>query len=102
MRFEYILLLFLVLIFPLVLSADRKLPIRRHPRTLARVIGTVAVPFWLWDLVATAQGHWSFHGERVLGLWLLGMPLEEWLFFLVIPFVSIFTWESTKYFMRGR
>jgi len=29
-----------------------------------------------------------------------GMPIEEWLFFVVVSFVSVFTWEATKYFMR--
>jgi lycopene cyclase domain-containing protein len=102
MRFEYALVLLFVLVFPLVLSFDRKLPLRRHPGALAKAIGGVAIPFWIWDLIATARGHWSFNEQYVAGAWLLGMPLEEWLFFLIVPFVSIFTWESTKYFLQRR
>jgi hypothetical protein len=53
--------------------------------------------FWFWDLVATARGHWWFVGFRILGL-----PIAEWLFFPVVAFVSIFAWESVRYFTRRR
>jgi lycopene cyclase domain-containing protein len=56
----------------------------------------------VWDIIATARGHWSFNPSYVLGLTIAGMPIEEWLFFVVVSFVSVFTWESTKYFMRRR
>ena len=50
----------------------------------------VAVIFLIWDYYFTEIGVWSFNNDYCLGIELLGMPLEEWLFFLVIPFCSLF------------
>ena len=50
----------------------------------------VAVFFLIWDFYFTTIGVWSFNYDYCLGIELLGMPLEEWLFFLIIPFCSLF------------
>ena len=50
----------------------------------------VAVFFLIWDFYFTAIGVWSFNYDYCLGIELLGMPIEEWLFFLIIPFCSLF------------
>jgi lycopene beta-cyclase len=97
---EYFIVLGLVLVFPLILSFDRKLGMYRHTRALLAALAAVSVPFWIWDVIVTARGHWSFNPEYTVGLAILGMPVEEWLFFPIVAFVSIFTWESAKYF-RG-
>lgn len=100
MMWEYSAVLAATLLVPLILSGDPKLGLYRQGRALAATLATVSIPYWAWDAVATARGHWSFNPETNLGIALLGMPLEEWLFFLVVPFVAIFTWESVKYFLR--
>ena len=50
----------------------------------------VAAIFLIWDYFFTAIGVWSFNNDYCLGIEMLGMPLEEWLFFLIIPFCSLF------------
>jgi lycopene cyclase domain-containing protein len=102
MKFEYFLLLVLIGLPPLVMSRDRNIGLRGHGRALALAIVGACVPFWVWDVIATARGHWTFNPAHVLGVSLAGLPLEEWLFFVVVSFVSIFTWESVKYFRRGK
>jgi lycopene cyclase domain-containing protein len=101
-RTEYFIVLFLVLVFPLILSFDRKLAIYRHARALFGAIAAVSVPFWVWDVLVTARGHWSFNPAYTVGVGILGLPIEEWLFFPVVSFVSIFTWESAKYFRKEK
>ena len=56
--------------------------------TISTVV--VALIFLIWDYYFTAIGVWSFNYDYCLGIELLGMPLEEWLFFLIIPFCSLF------------
>jgi lycopene cyclase domain-containing protein len=102
MRWEYLLVLMGTLFFPLVLSWDKNLSIWKHSAALLKTLASVSVPFWIWDVIATERGHWSFNSTYVAGVYLLGMPIEEWIFFIVVAFVSIFTWESTKYFMRNK
>ncbi len=102
MKYEYLIVLAAVVIFPAILSRDPKIGIRGHRGTLLKAMGITCAVFWVWDFIATARGHWSFNPDYVLGLFIVGMPVEEWLFFVVVSFVSVFTWESTKYFMRRR
>ncbi|MGA9115163.1 MAG: lycopene cyclase domain-containing protein [Bacteroidota bacterium] len=102
MKWEYMAVLGAVLLFPLLLSRDPSLGLWKKPGLLARAILGVCVPFWIWDAAATLRGHWSFNPSYVLGPAAAGLPLEEWLFFPVIAFVSIFTWEAARELARRR
>lgn len=102
MRMEYSLVLFLTLIGPLVLSRDRNITLWQTPSALAKTLVWVSLPYWLWDIAATARGHWHFNPQYVLGMWVAGLPLEEYLFFPVVIFVSIFVWESVGYFLKEK
>ena len=51
----------------------------------------VAFVFLIWDALFTRAGIWGFNEAYCLGLKLFMMPIEEWLFFFVIPFCSVFT-----------
>jgi lycopene cyclase domain-containing protein len=66
----------------------------RRPRRLAATLLPVVAVFVVWDLLATHRGHWWFADEYVLGVRLLGLPLEEWLFFLVVPVCALLTFEA--------
>ncbi|MDG1427658.1 MAG: lycopene cyclase domain-containing protein [Crocinitomicaceae bacterium] len=50
----------------------------------------IAAVFLVWDAIFTANGVWGFNDDYILGFSFFGMPIEEWLFFLVIPFCSIY------------
>jgi lycopene cyclase domain-containing protein len=66
----------------------------RRPRLLLATLLPVAALFAAWDLAATARGHWWFADQFIVGLRLLGLPVEEWLFFLVIPLCALLTYEA--------
>ncbi|MFN0156713.1 MAG: lycopene cyclase domain-containing protein [Bacteroidota bacterium] len=100
MKFEYGIVLLLILLFPALLSFDKRLGLYSHKRAFLFTILAVCIPYWIWDIVATKRGHWNFHPDFNVGIILLGMPLEEWLFFVVITFVSIFTWEVSLHFLK--
>lgn len=51
--------------------------------------------FLAWDAYAIAQGHWFFDREQMLGIYgPFSIPLEEYIFFMVIPMAAIFTIEG--------
>jgi lycopene cyclase domain-containing protein len=100
MKFEYLFILVLILFFPLAFSFDRRLELYTRWRPLAASVLAMCAVYWLWDVAATARGHWSFNPLYVTGSWFLGMPLEEWLFFPVLGFVSVFTWEASKHLLE--
>jgi lycopene cyclase domain-containing protein len=96
MRTEYLLVLALVLLFPFVLSFTMGLGLFRHLRALVGSIVISTAVYGLWDIIVTARGHWRFNPEYILGFTLFGLPVEEWLFFVVIGFVSIFAYEAVE------
>jgi len=51
----------------------------------------VALLFLIWDVIFTSSGIWGFNDDYCLGIYFLKIPLEEWLFFFIIPFCSLFT-----------
>jgi lycopene cyclase domain-containing protein len=67
----------------------------RGRRLLLAVVPVVAV-FSLWDWYAVTQGHWTFDPTRTTGLVLGSLPLEEVLFFVVVPLASVLTLEAVR------
>ena len=51
---------------------------------------TMAV-FIPWDVIFTINGIWGFNPDYFLNTKILSLPLEEWLFFICIPFACVFT-----------
>ena len=55
------------------------------------------VVFVAWVLYAIAQGHWHYDGDLTLGVRLPGgIPVEEVLFFLVVPVCAVLTFEAVR------
>jgi lycopene cyclase domain-containing protein len=68
----------------------------RWRRLLLTLLPVLAV-FLAWDTYATSRGQWGFDPAQLLGIELPGgLPLEELLFFLVIPVASILTLEAVR------
>jgi len=76
---------------PLILSFDKKVAFYRHWRTLFPAIITAGLIFISADIIFTEKGVWGFNSRYHSGIILAGIPLEEWLFFIIIPYASIFT-----------
>jgi lycopene cyclase domain-containing protein len=74
-----------------------------HTRVYARwlrLVATlvpVALVFAAWDIAAIHAGWWRYDGRYLAGVTLPGrLPLEELLFFLVIPTCSVLTLEAVR------
>lgn len=69
---------------------------RQWRRLLLTLLPVLAV-FVSWDLYAIAAGHWDFDAGQTLGVVLPGgVPLEELLFFLVVPTCSVLALEAVR------
>jgi lycopene cyclase domain-containing protein len=44
-----------------------------------------------WDVIFTRHEIWGFNDTYFLGVKFFSLPLEEWLFFICIPFACVFT-----------
>jgi lycopene cyclase domain-containing protein len=91
---RYLLLLAACLAVTLPLELVLGARVYRRPKLLVATLLPVLAVFVGWDLVATARGHWSFTAQYVVGARVLGLPIEEWLFFLVVPVCAVLTFEA--------
>ncbi|GIF68114.1 hypothetical protein Ais01nite_61490 [Asanoa ishikariensis] len=70
--------------------------LRRWRRLLLTLVPVMAV-FAAWDIAAIAAGHWSFDPRQTTGVLLPGgLPLDELLFFLVVPLCAILGFEAVR------
>lgn len=68
--------------------------LRRWKRALLSIL-PISTLFLIWDAYAIAQGHWFFNRDRMLGIYgPFNIPLEEFLFFIVVPMAAILTIEG--------
>ena len=56
--------------------------------------------FISWDIAFTDMGVWGFNPRYLTGLDIVNLPVEEWLFFICIPYACLFTYEALKHFVR--
>jgi lycopene cyclase domain-containing protein len=69
----------------------------RQPRRLLLTLLPVVAVFYLWDVYAIAADHWSFDPAQTVGLVLPGgLPVEELLFFVVVPTSSVLAFEAVR------
>ncbi|MGI8761169.1 MAG: lycopene cyclase domain-containing protein [Jatrophihabitantaceae bacterium] len=68
----------------------------RWRRLLATLLPVVVI-FGGWDLLAIHRHTWSYDGAYLVGVRLPGqLPVEELLFFLVVPTCAILTLEAVR------
>jgi lycopene cyclase domain-containing protein len=76
--------------------------LRRWRRVLLTLLPVVAV-FVVWDLMAIAAGHWWYDEGQIVGLILPGgLPIEEVLFFVIVPLCAILGFEAVRKVTRRR
>lgn len=67
----------------------------RRPRRTARSVLPVAAVFLLWDELAVGGHVWTYDPRYLIGLQIPArVPIEEVLFFLVIPLCGLLTYNA--------
>lgn len=90
----YLILDLLSISVPLLVSFHPRLKLYTRWRALFAAIGLSMIPYIIWDVYFTVNGYWGFNPQYLSGLYLFSLPLEEWLFFICIPYACVFTHES--------
>lgn len=95
-RWQYLIVLgaCLLITAPLEIFGDG---VYRQARRAALAVLPVAAVFVVWDAVAIAAHIWRYNPKYVTGIELpANIPIEELLFFLVIPLCGLFTYNAVE------
>jgi len=82
------------------LSFDKNVHYYRKWKPLLPAILLVGALFIAWDVFFTAQGVWNFNERYFADIRLLHLPVEEWLFFLTVPFACVFIYECLNFYIK--
>lgn len=91
MKYLYLWLNIGSFIIPFLFSFHPRLQFYRKWKQLFVGILVMMAIFIPWDIVFTENGIWGFNPDYLIGIDFLGLPIEEWLFFICIPYACIFT-----------
>lgn len=97
MRFTYLAVLAGCLLGTLPLELFLRTRVYARWRRWLLALAPVFVIFVAWDLYAISRGHWSFDPDQTVGIVFPGgIPLEELLFFVVIPTCALLAFEAVR------
>ena len=94
-RYQYLLLMAGCLLITLPLEFVLRARVYRRPRRLLLSLLPMLVLFVAWDVLGIVRGHWTYSADYTTGILLPAkVPVEEIVFFLVIPVCGLLTYEA--------
>ena len=94
----YLLLDIFTISFPLAASFEKRMHFYTRWKGLFTGILFMACLFLPWDVFFTQWGVWGFNPNYLAGIYFFHLPIEEWLFFLFVPYSCLFIYESLNYY----
>jgi lycopene cyclase domain-containing protein len=86
---------------PLALSFDSKVAFYKNWKYLFPAMIIPALLYIVWDMYFTRIGVWQFNEDYITGYMLYNLPVEEVLFFLIVPYCCVFIYACVRsYFPR--
>ena len=95
--FVYLALEICAILIPLIYSYDRKLQFYLKIKAVAISLLFIGSFYIAGDIIFTKYGIWGFNPKYHCGILLMNLPVEEWLFFIVIPYASLFLHDTLIY-----
>lgn len=76
---------------PFLVSFHPRLKLYKDWSSLFLATVVAMTPYIVWDVIFTEKAFWGFNEIYLSGYYMFGLPIEEWLFFICIPYACIFT-----------
>ncbi len=96
----YFLLLGFSILYPLAQSFEKRVFMYRKMKFIFPGVFITGMVFIIWDIYFTRHGIWGFNHSYTRDLYFFGLPVEEWLFFLIIPYCIFFLYEVLRFFVK--
>lgn len=98
-KYLYLGLMIFSIGYPLAQSFEWRLRLFKKWKAIFSGIFIMCCLFIPWDIWFTEMGVWWFRDDYITGLKIFGLPLEEWLFFIIVPYACVFIYEVLNYFV---
>jgi len=95
-HYTYFLILAASLAGPLGLSFDKKVGFYKKWKYVFPAILFPALFYIAWDIYFTSINVWHFNPEYITGIHISNLPLEEVLFFFIVPYCCVFIYECIR------
>ncbi len=96
----YYTLLGLSLLYPVAQSFEKRVFMHRKFKFIFPGLLITGAVYVVWDIWFTGAGIWGFNHNYTRDFYVLGLPFEELLFFLVVPYCCVFLYEVLRYFVK--
>jgi lycopene cyclase domain-containing protein len=100
-HYTYLLLNLASLSIPLAASFEPRVRFFASWRSWGIAIAAPGILFIIWDILFTRWGVWGFNERYITGISIFGLPMEELMFFLCIPYACLFTYAALKHLFPG-
>jgi len=97
-HYLYLLINVFTLSIPMARSFDARAPYYKLWKPLFLSITIVGAFFIVWDVIFTMNGVWGFNDDYLVGFRIFHLPIEEWLFFVCVPYSSVFIYFVLNFF----
>jgi lycopene cyclase domain-containing protein len=95
-HYTYLLILACSLAGPLALSFDKKVSFYKKWKQVFMAMILPAIFYCIWDGIFANMHIWFFHEKYITGIFIFNLPIEEVLFFFVVPYCCIFIYECVR------
>ncbi|KKQ08198.1 MAG: Lycopene cyclase [Parcubacteria group bacterium GW2011_GWB1_36_5] len=86
---EYLTILLVVLIVTVFIEFKYHIHLYHSRKERLFVTLNIFLFGMFWDYFAVYRQHWIFPGDGLIGIRIFGLPIEEFLFFLIIPYAAL-------------
>jgi lycopene cyclase domain-containing protein len=98
----YLILDIAIIFFPLILSFEKKVKFYRYWFFYFFSVVSISSIYILWDILATKRGDWAFSELHTIGIHIFNLPIEEIIFFFVVPYSIIFIYETFNHYFQDK
>ncbi|NQU52849.1 MAG: lycopene cyclase domain-containing protein [Bacteroidetes bacterium] len=96
-NFSYLLVLIGIFAIPILVGLKKQIGIFSNLKYLVPAMLFTGAIFIMLDMRFEQQAIWRFNPEFLIGINIFNLPIEEWLYFIGVPFLGVFIYEFVKH-----